>query len=48
MNMLNKPKNLTEAEERKFVSKLSKGGIDKSQDGGWGTINQPIGASSRV
>jgi hypothetical protein len=43
--MLSKPKSLTEAEERKFVSKISKGAIDKSVDGGWGSINQPIGAN---
>jgi len=45
--MLNKPKNLTEAEERKFVSKLSREAIEKSQEGGWGSINQNI-VSSRV
>ena len=32
-----------EAEERKFVNDLT--GIQKSRDGGWGTINQPIGSN---
>lgn len=32
-----------EAEERKFVNNLTV--IQKSRDGGWGTINQPIGSN---